>query len=253
MARKCIFCGGTPVTSEHVFRKSYRKRVGVSHYEREFTQRKLGDTLMTARPENPFDCQVKRVCGKCNSRWMNRLDNAVDSWVFDPTNPPTCTVQEFRRWVIKIAILRAMVDQPNAIPGEDCAALFRGEDVPSWRVFVGHTVFAEFLHAYAGTSGTTVPNADGSMNDGLVHVSWVIGNSFACAIRTLGEFGDYQASYFDNYNFDSGWPLAELSPSTADFPAFDLRPKLDWPNQVRSFTWFYTPEPVSPIAHMMQK
>ena len=73
--RACVFCGGRPVTVEHVWpqwvAELVREHTGVETYhlrvdDKRWTQGRLG-------------FEVKRVCGPCNSGWMSRMETKVRS------------------------------------------------------------------------------------------------------------------------------------------------------------------------------
>src|SRR5689334_2998942 len=72
--RGCIFCGGRPLSKEHVWPQWIRKVQGdrgMAHYRREIA----GD--MTAWRDVDYNLQVKAVCKPCNHGWMSDLETAV--------------------------------------------------------------------------------------------------------------------------------------------------------------------------------
>jgi hypothetical protein len=79
---KCIFCGGSPTTKEHVFSRWTHKYmpprqtgkaqsvIAVEHAEKiESTEYKM--------PGEMRDWQIKCVCARCNNGWMSRLEDAA--------------------------------------------------------------------------------------------------------------------------------------------------------------------------------
>ncbi|SBS74362.1 hypothetical protein MHPYR_20006 [uncultured Mycobacterium sp.] len=120
-----MFCGSSePVTREHIFRSSWKKTLKVNQhltdlaiFERKFIQYNPADNSMKySKLEDLFSVIVKRVCDKCNNEWMNDLDTIVEPWVFNPdVDDNRCDPKDFRRWAIKVALLRAYYDSPNLV------------------------------------------------------------------------------------------------------------------------------------------
>jgi len=147
VARKCVFCGSTPVTSEHIFKRAFRKKLGLPAGNRRLDQQKGLDQPKTTRPDPLFELKVRHVCARCNNGWMNRLDLAVEHWVVDPDNK-TCEPNDLRRWAIKLAILLSLTAQPSTVlPRNDYQRLLAGADLSEWYVLVGRNSFPEWRHA----------------------------------------------------------------------------------------------------------
>lgn len=54
----------------------------------------------------------------------------MESWVFDPNNDDNrCDLPEFRRWAIKIALLRLYYEQPLLIEPGDPAKVYAVDDI----------------------------------------------------------------------------------------------------------------------------
>lgn len=244
MARRCVFCGTSPVTREHVFRRSYKRMLGLKGYDRAFAQRLGNASLVTIRTDPMFEAQVKRVCRACNNGWMNRLDHAVESWISDPAGSLVSDVDSFRRWAIKTAVMRTMLDNPGVVPTEDLHTVFHGGDVADWHVFVGHAQTSEFRHAYACMGPWEAQS--GVLLHGIIQVSWVLGTAVVCALRNVGAGSGNYLDAFERFNASLGWPLAEVTTGGV-FPALMYRPQLLL-ERVPAVFWFFTPEPVSPVA-----
>lgn len=80
---KCIFCGMSPTTDEHVFSRWTHKYMlprkpgkAKSHIGAQHVDRVVGADLKL--PGAIRDWQVKCVCGLCNNGWMSRLDTAAE-------------------------------------------------------------------------------------------------------------------------------------------------------------------------------
>jgi len=80
---KCIFCGVSPTTDEHIFSRWTHKYMlprtlgkAKSHIGAQHVDRVVGADFKL--PGAIRDWQVKCVCGSCNNGWMSRLDTAVE-------------------------------------------------------------------------------------------------------------------------------------------------------------------------------
>jgi hypothetical protein len=72
MARKCVFCGGEPVTLEHVWPAWARALYGnASSFDYELTRRGEPTRKWAAVG---MDVEVKATCEGCNSGWMAALE-----------------------------------------------------------------------------------------------------------------------------------------------------------------------------------
>jgi hypothetical protein len=102
---------------------------------------------------------------------MNDLDSIVEPWVFDPNNDDNrCDPTQFRRWAIKIALLRLYYEEPLLIEPGDPAKIYAGEDIPDWHVFIGHTQHPEHRHAFCGV-GSAIALPPGGRIYGLSQLS----------------------------------------------------------------------------------
>jgi hypothetical protein len=164
----CIFCGGKPLTVEHIFRSAWKNMLVIPQGKREFYQVKAGG--IERRRNDPLSgLTTKSVCGTCNSGWMNDLHLRVEKWVMNPeTLESSCTPTDLRRWAIKIAILRSRRDQPDflprenlIIPPEDMSTLYNDDDIDDWHIFIGRAQCSEHRHNFAGIGGAS--NGEGHM------------------------------------------------------------------------------------------
>lgn len=248
--RKCVFCGGTPVTNEHVFKEAFRERLNLRDHKREFTQRKRPDGPRTTRPDPLFGLEVRRVCADCNSGWMNRLDLSVQDWSIDPDDVTrTYDPTQFRRWAIKVAMMRTFADSSFGLPPNDFKRLMNGDDLAEWHVFVGRSEVTEWRHNYAAFAGGQKDL--GYISAGLIHVSWVVGTSVVSTFRLAGGAGVYLLlNGFRQYNLFHGAPLVEIPHCPREFPKLSSRPKLI-AGQAEPLFRYFTDEH-SPVAGIMR-
>jgi hypothetical protein len=78
MVHVCMFCGGGPLTSEHVFARWLRDRMQVEGINVSDAE---GRRLWS---QGSFDIEANVVCGRCNSGWMSRLEGACRPILGDP-------------------------------------------------------------------------------------------------------------------------------------------------------------------------
>lgn len=73
--KKCIFCGGAPVTNEHVYSREWIKRIFPGRHDQVLAylpsgQQPVWHQFTAHGPEVVARC----VCRDCNNGWMNDLD-----------------------------------------------------------------------------------------------------------------------------------------------------------------------------------
>ncbi|UMB71762.1 hypothetical protein [Mycobacterium paraterrae] len=248
------------MTKEHVFRQSWRgSTVDISFvprdhplYERNFTRYNIDGSIRSAHPDPVFELTVKGVCSYCNNGWMNRLDSVVEPWVFDPyAEESQCDPVQFRRWAIKIALLRShrehrLVPQPG-----DLRKLYDGDDIADWRIFVGRMALPTHSHIFVGFGPTD--NVQGGRLFGITQVSWSLGHTIVIALRLAEK--DLAPTWFKMFkraNLEHGILVAEVLPTAKRLPSLETLPELLL-NQVESLTWFYSTNPASPIHEWVRR
>lgn len=252
--RVCVFCGGRANSAEHIFKRDFKRTLGIgAPVDRAFAKTDI-DGNVTLRPDPPFDLKVRRVCRDCNSGWMNRLDLAVEPWIVNPDDQTAyqrCDPTGFRRWAIKLALMRSLIDHAMIVPRDYFERLFRGEDLEEWHVFVGRSFFKEFRHAFAGVRvGRNDPARE--VGYGILHASWALGNAVVSAVCIPG--GDPERHFFPSfriYNVNQGKPLVEIPFGASALPDVFAHRKLG-AFQTEPFFMFFTPTPVSPIEDDMR-
>jgi hypothetical protein len=204
------------------------------------------------KSETLFSVSVKRVCARCNNEWMNDLDTVVEPWVFDPTDDDNLRdPKQFRRWAIKVALLRAYYDSPNAVHQSDLKAVFDGDDIPEWHVFIGRTEHPDHRHTYCGWGPVSTDPEIGGRAIGITEVAWTLGYSLVVTIRVEG--GDQSwlpgshFKLFKQYNRTQWVQVLEVLPNAKAMPSVRNAPALPR-HEVQRLVWFYTPNSVSPIA-----
>lgn len=138
----CAWCGGGPLTVEHVFSKKWLARLVRSEgWRSELTQRRCSDGLneeaeWTRRAGKGGGLEIKAFCKKCNSGWMQVLDEAARPLLTHLCFAETGTIKfpegnhMIARWATKIALVLDTALAPPAIPQETRKAFFHDKEPP---------------------------------------------------------------------------------------------------------------------------
>jgi hypothetical protein len=231
-------------------------------FERKFTKYGQDNSETLTKSEDLFSVTVKRVCAPCNNTWMNDLDSVVEPWVFDPNNDDNrCDPKLFRRWAIKVALLRLYYEEPLLIEPGDPAKIYAGEHIPEWHVLIGRTELPEHRHAFCGV-GPVRADTGGRLY-GLTQVSWTLGHSRVTAMRVVIGNDELSQNHFNElsrnclknfkqYNRWRGIKVLEVLPTANEMPSVRSLPALPTP-EVQQLVWLFTPNPISPIADRVRK
>ncbi|MEE2852705.1 MAG: hypothetical protein VX424_08655 [Actinomycetota bacterium] len=259
---QCMYCGKTALmTREHIFRASWRDKIETNEHltnlpgvDRKYITYGPDNSKITSKSEDLFSVTLRRVCDDCNNRWMNQLDSVVERWALDPNNDDNrCDPKEFRRWAIKIALLREAYDNLFIVDSADPPKIFAGEDIPEWHVYIGHTAVPEHRHAMCGI-GPVLLGPPGGKPFGITQVSWTLGHSLVTALRIHGTDMISGNCYrnFRQYNRVRGGVVREVKPTDSEMPTVRLVKALS-ANEIQELVWLYTPHPSSPFADEVRK
>ncbi len=125
MVRRCIFCGGKPVTKEHIYgawlTPLFPRPSGKRMYE------DMTSPIGSVRIKHPrryplsLDHQVKQVCKSCNGGWMSSLETSVGDII--PTihrgTKHSITPEEqtlLASWASKTAVAIQYMDSNPIVP-----------------------------------------------------------------------------------------------------------------------------------------
>ena len=120
-ARRCVFCGASEPTREHVLRKKFQRTLDRTAPENlSFTHDRttaFGNISSSKRAYRgiPFELTVKAACAECNNGWMNDLENAVETDLLDMIAGRHLSLNADRarnlaRWVLKTALMRQLIN-----------------------------------------------------------------------------------------------------------------------------------------------
>lgn len=205
----------------------------------------IDGSAKSVRPDPLFELVVKPVCDYCNSGWMNDLDSDVEAFIL--AHSAEIDVRAFRRWAIKVAILRSYYHHPLMPQPGDFQAIYEG-DIAAWHIFVGRTAFPGHSHIFAGY-GVVSDAEEGGRIMGVTQVTWSLGTVFVIAMRLVDETDPGKPIFrlFRQYNRDRGILVAEVLPGAKRFPTVDLLPELSLEDFDR-LAWFMSTMPMSPIS-----
>ncbi|MEU0525988.1 hypothetical protein [Streptomyces niveus] len=129
MAKSCVFCGGTPLTKEHVLPRWLKVALDPSMHR--FRYIRLSDAGLQHHDAPPLNDQVKVVCAECNNGWMNRLEEDVRHFLPALIRGSSCTLdaraqQALSSWALKTLLMFQYTHRPEVravIPPSDYEAL----------------------------------------------------------------------------------------------------------------------------------
>src|SRR4051812_4070180 len=107
VSETCAFCGGLPLTSEHVWPTRFEKYLSKPRLARFRHTRQRGEETVSRYEHKQLDSKVRAVCESCNHGWMQTLDEEVESIVAALMRGTSvsldATSQElFTRWALKV-------------------------------------------------------------------------------------------------------------------------------------------------------
>lgn len=159
---KCIFCGGTPVTREHVL-PEWLGRVMAPEprpgYEYRLQNNRGKDGMPTGAPwESKLPSIVTRkVCGPCNNGWMARIEEAaippISAMIADtPTQLNIAAQADVATWLA----LKAIIEQHGRSdpPPERWGREYYEERKPpkTWQVRIGRHIGQPWQAQITGVS-----------------------------------------------------------------------------------------------------
>jgi hypothetical protein len=229
--RLCIFCGGTPLTNAHIFRKGWMDQLfpTTERFRHRRNRHEVGYEALSEWPAVAADFQVKRACARCNSDWMEKLDRAAEDAFLtraaiglDAKLVKPADKKVVARWCSLIAIL---FDQAQAVPRV-------GETVPT------------SLYAGEVPEGARVWLAQMQPNDGTPH-------AFAFAkdmkLSTPGKVGEEDIDQGEAYfiTFGVGHFVAQVFiPTEETAEDIELNRHMNaalikqlWPDLILPFVW----------------
>ncbi|MEV3928641.1 hypothetical protein [Streptomyces sp. NPDC049944] len=139
----CVFCGGSPVTNEHVFPQWLNQYLPPGRQRTEQARYGAGSFDKT-RESTGLDFKVKKVCAPCNNGWMSQLEtSSKDS--LDPLitqqGLPLISLRQQRQialWATKTAMMADQVQIQPLLPSHQLQRMHTHRAIPGGtRVWLG--------------------------------------------------------------------------------------------------------------------
>jgi hypothetical protein len=190
---RCIFCGKTGVTKEHVWGKWLLKEfphipnATNDQTKIDLTGARIGGPnqlhvvpTVKKRQGHPLTRQVRVVCKTCNGGWMGELQSKARSSLVSLIKKPFASYVSASdqlnlvRWITMVAMTTEFTDVPSVSISAEDRAYFMKHRVPpvnSWAIWIGaysgkdwafafhHEAFGVYSREVAATiHGTPKPN-----------------------------------------------------------------------------------------------
>jgi len=152
--RSCIFCGGGPLTQEHVFAEWIKPYIPKLHIRQElhaYSERRQGGVWIPKRERkgqrtgNPYSWKVKCVCAPCNSGWMSGIQEKAKPFLIPLfEGAPTALDDEAQQLVAAWVTLASIVAEfdkrsERAVPDKERQRFYREKATPAdtWKIWIG--------------------------------------------------------------------------------------------------------------------
>jgi hypothetical protein len=145
---RCIFCGGTPLTHEHMYAnwlRNYIPRV-LKNYTSMSAVVDPTHSVPTRRTigGDPHSKRLYVVCEKCNNKWMSRLQNRAKVYLLplilgQPTALDTKAQEIVAAWIAMSVMVGEFNDREKvAITASERRHFKKTEKAPAhWKIWIG--------------------------------------------------------------------------------------------------------------------
>lgn len=225
---KCIFCGLTGLSKEHIWpewMREYFPRADDSRYnmevhrargkERDYAPKK------TERPGHVSSAKLRVVCRNCNSGWMNQLEIAAKPIFTNilEKNAFAIGLEEqdvLAHWIaMKSIVVEHSQINEHITPYHDRERLRSNALIPEFlSIFLGRydgsdgTSFRKHSAVFSHTEAGPSPPLEGRTKN-VQTVSMIIGDLFVFALTARTDFD--LLKYFNSSQLTQIWPIGELS------------------------------------------
>jgi hypothetical protein len=169
----CVFCGGSPVTKEHIFPQWLNHYLPPGRQQLEQARYGLGAFDVTRRSVG-LDFTVKKVCARCNNGWMSELEASAKEALEPLIIRQELAFISLRRqrqialWATKTAMMADQSQQAPLLPSYQLRRMRTHRAIPGGtRVWLGscgerdplvtsHTVRSDLIDASAPDSPQSV-------------------------------------------------------------------------------------------------
>lgn len=171
--RACLFCGGRPVTREHVVPEWTAKSLGVRRLtSTSLVDRKPVGTAWEA--VGSFEVVAKVICKRCNEGWLSRHENRIQPYLEPILHGKREQLDEAGQewvaaWIWKTFLVMDTMYEPRTFGPKDAERFFRyrvaprrdawvfiGRIKPSHHVSTGGRAITPIVTSVTGTTEGTV-------------------------------------------------------------------------------------------------
>jgi hypothetical protein len=134
--RKCVFCGGTKLSKEHIFAQWLLKELDI--YDNDVTMTHASFIgIPVSNRKHPFSKLVNGlVCEKCNNGWMSQLEGDCQKHIINFMNMDEIESElnflkehydTVAKWAFKnVILLNSATNYRQLVPNEHYVALYSG-------------------------------------------------------------------------------------------------------------------------------
>jgi hypothetical protein len=159
--------------------------------------------------------RVKEVCVDCNGGWMSRLEKAakpiLEKLLFGPPQPLSLQeIQLFKRWAIKTAMVRALLDGTySTFPFEHRKIMMQEKYPASWSVWLATSAYAGVFDRNWGVKLTSGP-----LEVGFQQTTFEIG-PMCFSVFFVGDRDVFRATQQGMRDLSArpGFPIREVHPA----------------------------------------
>ncbi|MFD7735969.1 hypothetical protein ACFV6F_36970 [Kitasatospora phosalacinea] len=229
MPRSCAFCGGRPLSNEHILGQWLRTAFppedlvnGIHYRANAATTHQHAQGLLKAT--------VKAVCEPCNNGWMSELESGVKPFLPEMINGGRVFLdseqqQLLAAWSLKTMLMMAKAHNPPEpiIPATDYTDFYR-ERRPS-AVMVARTGFAAVPENAQIALASDFSCHALAVQDGYGYLATLRLGMFVVQIVRAGPFpGQVLKPFVPTWQLMPLWPVAEPRHWPPTFPI----PDQDW-------------------------
>lgn len=236
MARRCIFCGKTPVSNEHIYPEWLRSLLiydprglpkssleQVSH--RRIKQRQQSRRWMS---DKPFNHTIKSVCKTCNETWMSDIENSAIQYL-----SPMIRMREtsfdaeaqniISRWIaLRVMVFLSTTNHKIQIFQQWFEQFYRNKTIPpTWNIWIG--AYVGILPAYYESHGFTYfPSFESNKLPTIIRRPGILINSTIGSLiyKVIGfteqvglshnSFGNSIVRIFPSPSSQIAWPIGKI-------------------------------------------
>jgi hypothetical protein len=235
-ARTCIFCGGTPITREHIFSRKWLASMMPSDAPFRHAHRRTGEGEFEAWwTKHEADLVVSCVCSTCNNGWMDDLDRRAQGLVTPMTDGQQVDLRHFcdqgliSAWVCKTAMVADHVQLKPFLPSEDNRYLFEVRQPPmGWWIWLAATTPSREGYEAVVDARTLEGSGEGGFSSTLVLNSFI-----AQVLVPPHRTTSYPDRSANRHLFLRVWPPTY---ETTEWPPPSLMPRAALPDFLKAFT-----------------